>query len=518
MVYKSGALKGQLTTPEIRKLISAHNKLTDIKIKKGATRDDIIKLLKNSGWSVDHEKQSLIPLDRPRKKIITLKEAKEVTKPKPKTELQKQKLKEKKEEKEVEKKKEVREIKKKAFKESNVLKDIKIRKLEKDLKGALFKKRFNKVDSSADFNKIQSLKAQLKKASVKPTKPPDKTFQKDTNPFLGKSVPKPKSPPPPQYLDKEVIKLENNNPAEINTLMSWMKKNQKRNFIYPIELTSFFPLKVNTELYKNVGGNIKPLMDIYASVAQNIIDNDDLKLKVIKTWDKAPMNLGKKNIQNLARQAKAEGLIKGNTPEGSHKMPDGTIMKDTDMKDYIKTTNVLTKPKSVKEKVKAIEKKTTPKPKPKLTIKDLDKTAAKIVIPSNSTSARFINLLDKNKKLFLAKPKDSEDLKNWMDITKKINNERISLMMSIDEDVLMKNINSFDDIKKFMERLNKDQKPIFDLMKNSKPLLDKIDVNDKNIKTKVLFTAKLKKLYEEDMGDVNGIIQNIISKKNIKKS
>ena len=46
-------------------------------------------------------------------------------------------------------------------------------------------------------------------------------------------------------------------------------------------------------------------------------------------------------------------------------MPDGTIMKDTDMKDYIKTTNVLTKPKSVKEKVKAIEKKTTPKPKTK---------------------------------------------------------------------------------------------------------------------------------------------------------
>ena len=333
MPYKSGKMKGQLTTPEIRKLITAHNKLTDIKIKKGATRDDIIKLLKNSGWNVDHEKQSLIPTDRPRKKEITLTQAKEVTKPKPKTELQKQKIKEKKEEKEVEKKKEVRGIKKKAFKESNDLKDMKIRKLEKDLKGALFKKRFNKMGESADYNKIQSLKAQLKKASVKPTKPPAKTFQKDTNPFLGKSVPKqPTKTFTPQYLNKEVIKIENNYPAEINTLMSWMKKNQKRNFIYPIELTSFFPLKVNTELYKNVGGKIKPLMDIYASIAQNIIDNDDLKLKVIKTWDKAPMHLGKKNIQDLARQAKAEGLIKGNTPEESP-------------------------PKSVKEKVKAIEKK-----------------------------------------------------------------------------------------------------------------------------------------------------------------
>ena len=121
MVYKSGELKGELTTPEIRKLISAHNKLTDIKIKKGATRDDILKLLKNNGWSVDHKKQSLIPLDRPRKKIITLKEADTITKPKPKTELQKQKLKEKKEEKEVEKKKEVREIKKKAIEEQKAI-------------------------------------------------------------------------------------------------------------------------------------------------------------------------------------------------------------------------------------------------------------------------------------------------------------------------------------------------------------------------------------------------------------
>ena len=66
MVYKTGTLKGQLTTAEIRKLISAHNKLTNIKIPKGSNRDDIIKLLKTNGWSVNHEKQSLIPLDRPR--------------------------------------------------------------------------------------------------------------------------------------------------------------------------------------------------------------------------------------------------------------------------------------------------------------------------------------------------------------------------------------------------------------------------------------------------------------------
>tara|TARA_R110001632_G_scaffold8924_3_gene35069 strand:+ start:282 stop:1424 length:1143 start_codon:yes stop_codon:yes gene_type:complete len=117
MPYKNGKLKGELTISEIRKLISAHNKLTDIKIKKGSTRDDIIKLLKSNGYMVDHGKQSLIPTDRPRKKIITLTQAKEVTKQKPKTELQKQKSKEKKEEKEVQKKKEVREIKKKVIEE-----------------------------------------------------------------------------------------------------------------------------------------------------------------------------------------------------------------------------------------------------------------------------------------------------------------------------------------------------------------------------------------------------------------
>ncbi len=44
MPYKTGKMKGELTTPEIRKLIKAHNILTSIKIPKGATRDEIIKI------------------------------------------------------------------------------------------------------------------------------------------------------------------------------------------------------------------------------------------------------------------------------------------------------------------------------------------------------------------------------------------------------------------------------------------------------------------------------------------
>jgi len=45
MPYKSVDLKGELTTPEIRKLIKAHNVLMSIKIPKGATRNDILKIL-----------------------------------------------------------------------------------------------------------------------------------------------------------------------------------------------------------------------------------------------------------------------------------------------------------------------------------------------------------------------------------------------------------------------------------------------------------------------------------------
>ena len=45
MPYKTGKMKGELTTQEIRKLIKAHNILMSIKIPKGAKREDIIKLV-----------------------------------------------------------------------------------------------------------------------------------------------------------------------------------------------------------------------------------------------------------------------------------------------------------------------------------------------------------------------------------------------------------------------------------------------------------------------------------------
>ena len=90
MPYKTGKMKGELTTPEIRKLIKAHNILVSIKIPKGAKREDIIALVEKNGYKVNHEKQALVPrVEMQRKKTIGLKKAEELTKPKPLTEEQK---------------------------------------------------------------------------------------------------------------------------------------------------------------------------------------------------------------------------------------------------------------------------------------------------------------------------------------------------------------------------------------------------------------------------------------------
>ena len=91
MPYKSGEMKGELTTPEIRKLIKAHNVLVSIKIPKGAKREDIIALVKKAGYMVDHEKQTLRPVSKGKVKklpVVDMKKATEVL-PKPKTAEQK---------------------------------------------------------------------------------------------------------------------------------------------------------------------------------------------------------------------------------------------------------------------------------------------------------------------------------------------------------------------------------------------------------------------------------------------
>ena len=85
MPYKTGDLKGELTTPEIRKLIKAHNILVSIKIPKGSKREDIIALIKKNGYEINHEKQALIPkVEMKRKPKVDMKKADKVL-PKPKT-------------------------------------------------------------------------------------------------------------------------------------------------------------------------------------------------------------------------------------------------------------------------------------------------------------------------------------------------------------------------------------------------------------------------------------------------
>lgn len=132
-----------LSKAEIRKLIRAHNVVSKITIPKGATVGDMVKLVEEKGYLIDHEKKVIKPGVK-RGKQIRLGDSKmvkgkkvmgtdEILKPKVKTELQKQKLAESKSKKETEKKKKEREIRKKAVEEEKERKKKQVRdKLKKE--------------------------------------------------------------------------------------------------------------------------------------------------------------------------------------------------------------------------------------------------------------------------------------------------------------------------------------------------------------------------------------------------
>ena len=84
MPVKSGKDKGLLTTAEIRRLISAHNKLSKIVVPKGTDRNGLEQLIKSSGYKINHKEQRLDPqpINRPPLKIINMPE-KKPSKPKP---------------------------------------------------------------------------------------------------------------------------------------------------------------------------------------------------------------------------------------------------------------------------------------------------------------------------------------------------------------------------------------------------------------------------------------------------
>ena len=110
-------------------------------------------------------------------------------------------------------------------------------------------------------------------------------------------------------INQRVTTAENNYSEDYNNLQDWFKKNEKKKFIYPLELTSFFPNKFNDENYEAVIGNVKGFIEIYAVIGQDIIDNNDLDLKIKRAWDKAPKKMKKKYVDNLGRDAKKEGMI-----------------------------------------------------------------------------------------------------------------------------------------------------------------------------------------------------------------
>ena len=74
MPVKTGTNKGLLTTAEIRRLISAHNKLSKIVVPKGTDREGLEKLIKSNGYKINHKEQRLDPsaLNRPPQKTVTM--------------------------------------------------------------------------------------------------------------------------------------------------------------------------------------------------------------------------------------------------------------------------------------------------------------------------------------------------------------------------------------------------------------------------------------------------------------
>ena len=95
MPIKTGKDKGLLTTGEIRKLISAHNKLSKIVVPKGTNREGLEKLIKSNGYKINHKEQRLDPsaLNRPPQKTVTMPPKKLTEKQKAKQESQKASLK-----------------------------------------------------------------------------------------------------------------------------------------------------------------------------------------------------------------------------------------------------------------------------------------------------------------------------------------------------------------------------------------------------------------------------------------
>jgi hypothetical protein len=200
---------GELTAPELRKLIKAHNILSKITIPKGTDRQGLIKLIEGKNYKIDHENKAIKPQVK-RGKQITLKKAEELTKPKPVSEAVKKQRAEKKKEKEEEKKKDIKIAKKEAVqefkkkqKEAQKLKSTRPRKiLKKENISNTIKENMGETAFIKQQKKLQLQKQKETRRALLKSKPPvDKTTRRG-KPVKKKELEKKKSD------KKEILKSE----------------------------------------------------------------------------------------------------------------------------------------------------------------------------------------------------------------------------------------------------------------------------------------------------------------------
>ena len=83
----------QLTAPEIRRLIKAHNTLTKITVPKGSKKADLVKLIEDAGFKLDHENKKIIKVRKGKQDISEGTEIKVPAPPPKKTKEEKEKAK-----------------------------------------------------------------------------------------------------------------------------------------------------------------------------------------------------------------------------------------------------------------------------------------------------------------------------------------------------------------------------------------------------------------------------------------
>jgi len=260
-----------LTSPQLRKLVRAHNILSKIVIPKGSSRDDIIKLIEKAGYRVDHNKKGIFPKVK-RGKAISLTQAEQLTKPKPKTDLQKQKAQEKKAEKDAMKKKQDRDIRKKAIEEERARQKKPKTKPAKNPTTIGTRPKGVRVDTSASAKGTDMTGKELKKKSISISngidkmnsvkKAPKKEPKKETPNKLKKLISKIKSSTTRFYdtnlsKEKDITKWFNEWKYERRVLTDELKQYQKTNELKKEDLKEVEPINIKrTKKYKIRVGQI----------------------------------------------------------------------------------------------------------------------------------------------------------------------------------------------------------------------------------------------------------------------